>query len=187
MCVRFDVPFYLRLQAVMWKINMSVCGESKHTGPKPTAMSFSRLSPQEHFEGFLSLWQGEAVLQGVAVHSEPLLTLAQWALCHLLNQKSWSQVANRSQSHHDVRQKQWMCTLHALPPKEDQSPAVSGLPTPHPLHPSAHYTTITTVRGQSLFLLPLTNQSVTLVSVASGARAGQSSFRVISKQCWTQR
>lgn len=114
--------------------------KSKHIGLKPSAIRFSCLSPQGHFEEFLAVWQGEMVLQGAAVHKEPL-TLAQSALCHCINQKSWPQVAHRSRSHTMVSDRNSGCAHH-MPclQRVNQSPGESGLPAPPPLSLSAHYT-----------------------------------------------
>lgn len=118
---------------------MSVCEKSKHIAPKLTAIRFSCSSPRGHVKGFLSIWQGETVLQGAAVHTEPLLTLAQSALCHRINQKPWPQVAHRSHSHTTVSGRNSGCARH-MPclQRGNQSPGVSGLPAPPPLSPSAH-------------------------------------------------
>lgn len=120
---------------------MSVCEESKHTGPKPTTIRPPCLSPQGHVEGFLSIWKGKTVLQGAAAHTEPLLTLAQSALCHRINQKSWPQVAHRSHSHTMVSGRNSGCAHH-MPclQRGNQSPGVSGLPAPPSLSLGAHCT-----------------------------------------------
>lgn len=108
---------------------------------KPTAIRFSCSSSRGHVAGFLSMWQTETVLRGVAVHTEPLLTLAQSALCHRINQKSWPQVAHRSHSHTMVSGWNSGCAHH-MPclQRGNQSPGLSRLPVPPPLSLGAHCT-----------------------------------------------
>lgn len=138
-------------------MNMSVCEESKHISPKATVIRFSRLSPQGHFEGFLSTYrQGETVLQGAELHFEPLLTLAQPALCHRINQKSWPQVAHRSHSHTMVSGRNSGCAHHvALPPKRKSitwrawAASTTSTQPQCPLH-HATYTAFNSSKGMCL-------------------------------------
>lgn len=94
------------------KRNMLVSEKSEKIGPKPTAIRFSCSAPQWHVEGFLCIWEAETVLRGAVVHTEPLLTLEQSALCHRINQKSWPQVAYRSHSHTMVSGRNSGCARH---------------------------------------------------------------------------
>lgn len=90
------------------------------------------------WKGFSLYGRVKLFFRGDAVHTEPLLTLAQSALCHRINQKSWPQVAHRSHSHTMVSGWNSGCAHH-MPrlQRGNQSPGVSGLPAQPPLSPSA--------------------------------------------------
>lgn len=114
-------PTYLSIRGCEQSCEKWICHCAKSQNTlvlNPLQWDFSRPSPQGRYKGLLAVLESGPVLrEGVAVHTEPLLTVAQWALCHLINQKSWPQVAHRSQTRRRVRQKQRKCTPHASPPK----------------------------------------------------------------------
>lgn len=121
-------------------MNMLHLKKLKQIGRTPPAIKFSCSSPQGHVEGWLCMWQCKTVFQGAVVHTGILLTLAQSALCHCINQKSWPQVAHTSYSHTMVSGRNGGCAHH-MPclQRGNQSPGVSGLLAPPPLTLSAHW------------------------------------------------
>lgn len=83
----FGVPFYLRLQALTVKNECQFFNDRKRLVLNPL---------QSHFPVHQVMWKGLSLcswvklfFRGLAVHTEPLLTLAQSALCHRINQTSW--------------------------------------------------------------------------------------------------
>ncbi len=93
------------------------------------------------WKGFSLYGRVKLFFGGAAAHTEPLLTLAQSALCHRINQKSWPQVAHRSHSHTMVSGRNSGCAHH-MPclQRGNQSPGVFGLPAPPLLSLIAHCT-----------------------------------------------
>lgn len=101
-----------------------------------SVLNATRLSLRGMWKGF-----SETVLQGAALHTEPLLILAQSALCHCINQEPWPQVAHRSHSHTTALGRNSGCAhhMHCLQ-RGNQSCGLSRLPAPPPLSLDAHCT-----------------------------------------------
>lgn len=174
----FGVPFYLRLQALTVKNECQFFNDRKRLVLNPL---------QSHFPVHQVMWKGLSLcswvklfFRGLAVHTEPLLTLAQSALCHRINQKSWPQVAHRSHSHTTVSGRNSGCAHH-MPcfQRGNQSLGLSKLLVPPPLSLSTHCTMpptpeINRSKGNGPFYVLFVCSISTHVFLANRSRADSS-------------
>lgn len=103
-------------------MNMSLGKQSKHTRSelRSREVFFTASSPGVDTEGYSLYWRAGGPCSSLGSVGGFLpcilsisLAAAQRALCHLINQKSWPQVAHRSQS----RRRRRKCAPHVSPPQ----------------------------------------------------------------------